>query len=53
MKFIKRSSAELEVAKLEGRADQKERIGGTKWKAGYREEINQFRRFRGEKGIIK
>ncbi len=53
MKFFKRANAELEVAKSEGRADEKERISGVKWRAGYREEINQFRHFRGGPGLIK
>lgn len=53
MKFIERSNVQLEAAKSEGRADKKERITGTKLKAGYREEINQFRHFRGGPDLIK
>lgn len=43
MKFIKQASAELQQAKLEGSAEQKEYISGVTWKAGYKEEINKFR----------
>ena len=53
MKCFKRVSAELEVAKSEGRAEVKERISGVMWKAGHRAEINQFRQFRGEPGQLK
>lgn len=53
MKFFERTNTELNVAKSEGRAEEKERISGTKLKAGYREEINQFRHFRGGPGLIK
>lgn len=53
MKFFERTNAELDVAKSEGRAEEKERISGTKLKAGYREEINQFRQFRSGPGLIR
>ncbi len=53
MKFFKRASADLEVAKSEGRAEGKERISGVMWKAGHRAEINQFRHFRGGPGQLK
>ena len=53
MKFFEQANADLEVAKSEGLAEQKERISGVKLKAGYKEEINERRHFRGGSGLIK
>ncbi len=53
MKFMERSNAELELAKLDGRADKKEHISGVVWDAGCREEMRLQRLGMGKNQLVQ